>query len=101
LNGNTTLPAKSPAGGKHTAPSLSPIELRAVRFIARYRRLEGYAPSTRDIAEAIGISPGGAQKLVARLIKKGVVDRGAPRTPRSLVVICDLRELEAAVGVGA
>lgn len=101
MNRNTTLPAQSPAGGKHLPiPQLSPIEIRALRYVARHRHSEGFAPSQRDIARALNISPAGAHKLVQRLIDKGAADMTDGKA-RSLIVICDLRELEQSVGGAA
>lgn len=53
-----------------------PSQLKVLRFISRFVRDNGYAPTMREIAEAMGwSSSNAAHDAVRGLIKRGFVNR--------------------------
>jgi repressor LexA len=72
-----------------TAPTvaLTQRDHDAVEFIRQYADYRGFAPTVREVGEAVGLtSSASAAALIDRLISVGVVRR-SPGIPRSLVVV--------------
>lgn len=72
-----------------TAPAvtLTQRDEDAVEFIRRYARQRGFAPTVREVGEAVGLtSSASAAAMIDRLITAGVLRR-TPGVPRSLVVV--------------
>ena len=77
----------------------SDIEL--VNFIISYTETNGFPPSRRQMAEALGMSSvESAQKRIERLVREGVITR-APGVPRGIRVNRDrINQLGAGDGEG-
>lgn len=68
--------------------SLTAREQAAVDFIRRHIEEVGYAPSLRELGDGIGLrSIGSVHEVLSKLIAKGAVRRGGPRSPRAIAIV--------------
>lgn len=75
-----------------TAPTvtLTQREQDAVEFVQRYASYRGFAPTVREVGDAVGLtSSASAAALIDRLIGYGVLRR-TPGVPRSLVAVSEV-----------
>jgi len=68
-------------------PPLSGRQQQIVSEIAGYRERHGYAPSLREIAKAVGLSPSTVDHQLKVLEGRGYLTRGPWGTPRSWTVV--------------
>lgn len=64
---------------------LTPRQSEVVLFCRRYAKKHGFAPSLREIADALGVCVNAVTGHLAAAAKKGAISRSA-RTARGLVV---------------
>lgn len=64
---------------------LTDRQIEVAEIIEQYDQRHGYAPSVRDIAVQLGISPNGVQHHLEALERKGAISR-RPGMARSLRV---------------
>jgi repressor LexA len=68
--------------------ALSRREQAALDFIRRHIEQVGYAPSLRELGDGIELrSLSSVHDVLARLVKKGAVRRGGPRSPRAIAIV--------------
>jgi SOS-response transcriptional repressor LexA len=65
----------------------APTRRNICEFIVLYTRLAGYPPTTREIADGVGLALSSAHDQVERLVARGIVERAdGARTLRVLGV---------------
>jgi repressor LexA len=64
---------------------LTPRQSEVVLFVRRYAEKHGFAPSLREIADALGVNVNAITGHLAAAARKGAITRSA-RTARGLVV---------------
>ena len=81
-----TLPGLDVQTDTTNAPILSPAERRALTAVDAFIAANGYAPTTRDLGDALGCWPSYAGRLLDALAAKSAIRR-APGRARGLVVL--------------
>jgi SOS-response transcriptional repressor LexA len=66
-------------------PGLTKRQSMTLDFIRAFDRQHGYAPSYREIADAIGLKGrSGVHRLIVALEERGFITRGTPYRARSI-----------------
>ena len=74
-------------GSSAGAPALTERQQRILETIARSIRANGYAPTMREIGEAVGLqSPSSVSHQLSELERKGYI-RKDPKRPRTLWLV--------------
>jgi len=61
-------------------------QLQVLHFVEQYIRQHGCSPSLREIADALGITPGAVLDHVRRLVKKNLL-RHQPKRMRTIALV--------------
>ncbi len=61
-------------------------QARALTFLRRFHRKNGYSPTFREIADSMGITPAGAVRHIVALTKKGYIET-TPKIARSIRIL--------------
>ena len=73
-------------GAGHPAPlGLTEGQSSALAFVTGYQTAKGFAPSYREIADALGVSKSGVHRLVHGLISRGALSM-IPGGARSIAI---------------
>ena len=65
---------------------LSKLQEKTLSIIRSHVKTHGFAPSIREVADALERTPTAARQHIAALARKGVI-RFTPKTPRSIVIL--------------
>jgi Mn-dependent DtxR family transcriptional regulator len=80
------------AGVSRPAKTFTPKQGRYLAFIHAYTRLHRQSPAETDMQEYFRVSPSSVHQMVLTLERGGFIRR-QPRTPRSIEVLVDPRNL--------
>jgi Mn-dependent DtxR family transcriptional regulator len=80
------------AGVSRSGKTFTPKQGQYLAYIHLYTRLHRQSPAESDMLEYFRVSPPSVHQMVLTLERAGFIRR-QPRTPRSIELLVDLKEL--------